>query len=221
VKTTAAGLAVVLASALAGSAGHPDSSGWKNLFAADLSDAEGKKEAWSVKDGVFTGLEDQCLWTAKSYSNVVLDLEFKNEEASNSGVILYCTDPGNWIPNSVEVQILDDASAKWKDAAPTWKCGGIFGHLAPSKSAVKKAGEWNRMTVTARGPMIAVVLNGETVAEMDMRKWTSATKNPDGSEIPPWLSRPLAELATKGRIGLQGKHAGAPIWFRNVKILAR
>ena len=46
------------------------------------------------------------------------------------------------------------------------------------------------------------------------------TENPDGSKIPSWLSRPLAEMATKGHVGLQGKHAGAPIYFRNVKIKA-
>ena len=41
-----------------------------------------------------------------------------------------------------------------------------------------------------------------------VRKWTSAKTNPDGSDIPRWLSRPVAELPTHGRIGLQGKHAG-------------
>jgi hypothetical protein len=51
-----------------------------------------------------------------------------------------------------------------------------------------------------------------------MDLWTSATKNPDGSEIPSWLSTPFNQLKTKGYIGLQGKHAGAPIYFRNVKI---
>ncbi len=29
---------------------------------------------------------------------------------------------------------------------------------------------------------------------------------------------PYAALPTMGRIGFQGKHAGAPIWFRNMKI---
>jgi hypothetical protein len=53
---------------------------------------------------------------------------------------------------------------------------------------------------------------------MDMSNWTSAKKNPDGSDIPSWLNRPLADLQTKGYIGFQGKHAGAPIWFRNIKI---
>jgi len=63
-----------------------------------------------------------------------------------------------------------------------------------------------------------VLQNGEHIISMDMSKWTSAKKNPDGSDIPGWLSKPKAELPTKGKIGLQGKHAGAPIWFRNIKI---
>ena len=62
------------------------------------------------------------------------------------------------------------------------------------------------------------MLNGEQVTELDMNLWTSAKTNPDGSEIPSWLSKPLADLPTKGHIGFQGKHAGAPIYFRNIKI---
>lgn len=53
---------------------------------------------------------------------------------------------------------------------------------------------------------------------MDMAKWTLARTNPDGSEIPAWLTVPLAEVPTKGRIGFQGKHGDAPIWFRNIRI---
>jgi hypothetical protein len=83
---------------------------------------------------------------------------------------------------------------------------------------VKKPGEWNRMTVTCKGKIISVTLNGEEVSVMDMAKWTSAKTNPDGSKIPEWLSKPKAELPLKGRIGLQGKHAGAPACFRNIKI---
>lgn len=212
----------VLAAAWCGSPAnatdHPDSSKWPNLFAADLSDAEGPMDVWSYKDGILTATKDECIWTKKDYENFQLDLEFKNDEAANSGIVVYCSDKKNWIPNSVEIQILDDSAKKWAEAPATWRCGGIFGHLAPTKSVVRKPGEWNRMTVTCKGPQITVVLNGETVAVMDMKKWTSAKTNPDGSEIPPWLSRPFAELATKGVIGLQGKHGGAQIYFRNMKI---
>jgi hypothetical protein len=83
---------------------------------------------------------------------------------------------------------------------------------------VKKPGGWNRYTITCTGKKIDVVLNGERVTSMDMSQWTSSTSNPDGSDIPRWLSRPKAELPTQGHIGLQGKHAGAPIWFRNVRV---
>ncbi len=197
---------------------HPDSAAWENLFAPDLSNTIRPEGVWSVTDGVLTASEDKCIWTEKQYENFIVDLEFKTAEGTNSGVIVYCSDVNDWIPNSVEIQIADDFSPKWAQSEKTWQCAAIFGHLAPTKSAVKKAGEWNRMTITCQGPMIYVLLNGEAVTTMDMTKWTSATTNPDGSSIPKWLSKPFATLPTKGHIGLQGKHAGAPIYFRNLKI---
>ncbi len=198
--------------------GHPDTRGWPSLFEPNLSDADKPKGVWTVSDGVLTASEDQAIWTTRDYESFILDLEFKTASGTNSGVVVYCTDTKNWIPNSVEIQIADDFAEEWAKSPDTWHCGAIFGHLAPTKSAVKKPGEWNRFTVTCRGKNIDVVLNGEKVTSMDMSLWTSGKKNPDGSEIPSWLPKPYATLATKGKIGLQGKHAGAPIWFRNIKI---
>ncbi|MBN1346606.1 MAG: DUF1080 domain-containing protein [Phycisphaerae bacterium] len=197
---------------------HPDSSGWDDLFKPDLSNAIKPKGIWTVENGELTASQDKAIWTKKDYDNFVIDLEFKTADGSNSGVIVYCSNIKNWIPNSVEIQIADDYAEKWAKSPKTWQCGAIFGHLAPSKRTVKKPGEWNRFTITCKDNMIYVMLNGETVTTMDMKKWTSAKKNPDGSEIPGWLSKPKAELPTHGKIGLQGKHAGAPIWFRNIKI---
>jgi Domain of Unknown Function (DUF1080) len=202
----------------ASAAGHPDVAGWADLFQPDLSNAEFPAGVWTFVDGVLTASEDQAIWTNQDYRNFVLDLEFKTAAGTNSGVIVYASDTKDWIPNSVEIQIADDFAEQWAKSPATWHCGAIFGHLAPTKSAVKKPGEWNRYTITCHGPMITVVLNGEKVTEMDMQKWTSAETNPDGSEIPAWLSKPKALLANHGRIGLQGKHAGAPIFFRNIKI---
>ena len=197
---------------------HPNSGKWPDLFAPDLSNAMFPQGVWTCEDGVLTASEDQAIWTNKDYENFVLDLEFKNAGGTNSGVVVYCTDMKDWIPNSVEIQIADDYAEQWAKSPKTWQCGAIFGHLAPSKSVVKKPGEWNRFTIRCRGQQIDVVLNGENITSMDMSRWTSAKTNPDGSEIPPWLSKPLSEQPTKGRIGLQGKHAGAPVWFRNIKI---
>jgi hypothetical protein len=197
---------------------HPDVSKWSALFSPDLKNADDPAGVWTTSEGVFTASKDEAIWTKTMFENFILDLEFKTEVATNSGVIIYCTDKKNWIPNSVEVQILDDYADKWKDASGNWQCGAIFGHLAPVKRTVKHPGEWNRMTIVCKGQIIDVLLNGEAVTHMDMSLWKSATVNPDGSEIPSWLNRPYAELPTKGFIGFQGKHADAPIFFRNIRI---
>lgn len=191
---------------------------WSPLFEEDLSNAIYVEGIWSFENGILTATEDQCIWTVEDYDNFELELEFKTAEGTNSGVIVYCSDWKNWIPNSVEIQIADDYAEQWANADKTWQCGAIFGHLAANESRVKKPGEWNKMKVSCQGKIIQVELNGKMVTEMDMALWTSGTKNPDGSEIPSWLSTPFAELPTKGKIGLQGKHAGAPIWFRNIKV---
>jgi len=197
--------------------GHPNSANWENLFTADLSNAIYPKGVWSVTDGVLTATEDRCIWTKAEYDDFVLDLEFKNAPGTNSGVFVHGSSIEDFIPNSVEIQIADDFAEKWAKSPRTWHCAAIFGHQAPTRSAVKKPGEWNRMTIVCKGTKVAVVLNGEQVTKLDMKNWTSAKKNPDGSDIPPWLSKPMAELPTRGHIGLQGKHAGAPIYFRNLK----
>ena len=51
-----------------------------------------------------------------------------------------------------------------------------------------------------------------------MALYTSAEKNPDGTAIPAWLSKPKATLPPGGVIGLQGKHGASAIWFRHLKI---
>lgn len=201
---------------LANSEGSKDPK-WKPLL--DLSPKKFDNNSWKVKDGVITASEDKVIWAVGEYQNFELDLEFKTEDGTNSGVIVYCTDKENWVPNSVEIQIADDYCKKWSSSPKDWQCGAIFGHLpANEQKVVKKPGEWNRIKITCKGQHIEVELNGKKVTSMDMSKWTSGKTNPDGSPIPAWLPRPLAELPTKGSIGLQGKHANASIWFRNMRI---
>jgi len=197
---------------------HPDSESWQNLFNEDLSNAIYPDSVWSFANGVLTATEDQNIWAQKDYDNFVLDLEFKNADGTNSGVVVYCSDMENWIPNSVEIQIADDFNEKWAKSVKNWQCGAFFGRKAATKSMVKKPGEWNRFTITCIDNKMYVILNGEQINEIDLTKYTDAKVNPDGSPAPSWLSNPLAEMATKGKIGLQGKHAGAPVYFRNIRI---
>ena len=197
---------------------HPHADNWRPLFESDLSNAIYKQGVWTFENGILTASEDNNIWTDMEYDNFILDLEFKNEYETNSGVIVYCQDINNWIPNSIEVQIADDYSDKWSKVVPSWQCGAIFGHLPPSKQVVKHPGQWNRCTITCIDKMIYVVLNGESIIEMNMDLWTNSTTNPDGSEIPNWLTTPFSQLPTQGRIGLQGKHSSATVYFRNIRI---
>ena len=199
---------------------HPETStsGWVDLLETDLSNADYPAGIWWSEDGELTASEDQMLWTKKAYTDFDLDLEFRTAGGTNSGVLYHVSDPVDWIPNSVEVQIADDYSAPWVTAEGSWQGGAIFGRLPAATHAVNLPGEWNRMTLHVRGKDVRVILNGELVVDADLRLWTSATINPSGVEIPAWLSKPLADIPTEGRIGFQGKHAGAPVWFRNIRV---
>lgn len=191
----------------------------KLLFGEDFALAIYEEGSWEIQEDVLIAHEDKVLWATGEFENFELSFEFKNETGTNSGIIVYCTNMENWIPNSVEVQIADDHGEKWGTSRKDYQCGAIFGHLpANEQKVVNPAGEWNQMKLSCQGQIIEVELNGKKVNTMDMSQWTSGTTNPDGSEIPSWLPTPFAELPTKGFIGFQGKHGDASISFRNVRI---
>ena len=199
---------------------HPDTSapGWENMFNSDLSDAVFPAGVWSDSAGTITATKDEAIWSKDEYDDFVLDLDFMNADGTNSGVMVHDTDMKDWIPHSVEIQIADDYSEEWGKAAATWQCAAIFGHQAAHDKSLRHPGEWNHYTITCIGTKIWVVLNGTLVNTCDMSQFTSAKTNPDGSEVPSWLSNPMATLPLHGHIGFQGKHAGAPIWFKNIKV---
>ena len=192
--------------------------GFENLFGTNLSNAIYNPAIWKDSTGVLTAYKDECIWIKDEYDDFILDLDFQTADGTNSGVIVHATEIVEWIPHSVEIQIADDYSKEWSKADPTWQCAAIFGHKAATNKSLKPAGEWNHYTITCKGKMITIVLNGTKVNECNMDDYTSSKTNPDGTKIPSWLSNPMSTLPLHGRVGLQGKHAGAPIYFKNVKI---
>lgn len=193
------------------------------LFASDLSNAVYEKGVWTFDKGVLTASEDKHIWTTAEYENFVLELEFKTDTAANSGVFVYgsSVEGNKWLTNSFEIQIADDYAAKIKSWADSWKCGALFG-LQPAsiKNVVKKAGKWNQMKIICKGQSIQVFLNKKLINDIDLKKWTDTTTNPDGTKIPAWLvdTTPKSQKPTKGKIGFQGRHAGAAIFFKNMKV---
>ena len=169
-------------------------------------------------DGVMTATKDDSIWSAASYENFELDFDYKLDPAANSGVIIYAEDTKNWIPNAVEIQLLDDNHERWKKDAPELKNASLYGHVAPTSALAKGAGQWNHMNIKAVGQQITIAVNGKTVLDYSLAKLTDGKIAPSGFKIPGHLPRPWSTLRTSGPIGFQGKHGGALPYFRNVRI---
>jgi hypothetical protein len=188
-----------------------DEDGYKPLFKEDLSNAEMQEGGWTWEDGVLTAKGNGDIWTKERYGDFILDLEFKCDPDTNSGVFIRCDSLKNWLHTAIEVQVLQPNDKYGNDRH---HCGGIFDCLAPAKQMVKAPGEWNRYVIIARGNMIWVYLNDELVVSMDLDQWTEAGKNPDGTKNK--FKYAYKDLVREGHIGLQ-EH-GHPVWFRNLKV---
>lgn len=191
---------------------HPDTAAWPNLFAADFSDAQTKPGDWVFEDGVLVAKDHHTLWTKKSYSNFVLDLEFKVAKESNSGVFLRSGDIRNVLA-ALEIQVHES-----QDSAHYGMVGAIYNAQPPARPMAKPVGEWNRFTITCHDSHVSLVFNGEEVWKVDLNNWTEPKKNPDGT--PNKFPKALKDFSRSGPLGLQGLHgkAQAPVWYRNIKI---
>ena len=206
-------LALVAITSLSFAAEHPDTTGWKDLFATDLSNTVAPG-GWSFTDGVLVAKDHDTLWTKDSYGDFILDLEFKVTTESNSGVFLRSGDIKNVLA-ALEIQVHDS-----KDGSKYGMVGAIYDACPPSKSMAKPLGEWNHYTITCKGSLVSIVFNGEEVINADLDKWPEVGQNPDGT--PNKFKKALKDFARSGPIGLQGLHgkAQAPVWYRNLKIKA-
>ncbi len=193
-----------------------DKIAWEPLFGEKLENAEYDPDVWSIDaDGVMHAAKDDTIWAKGEFGDAVVKFEFMTTKDANSGVVIECTDKGNWIPNSFEAQILDSfGHGNGMD-----QCGSVYGRCPTVINVCKAPGEWNEMTIALVGPMIDVYMNGTLITHMNKAKWTDAAVNPDGSEVFSWLvNKAPCETPNSGFIGFQGLHAGQPVVYRNAMV---
>ncbi len=198
----------------------PPSSGWINLFTGNdlsgwMAPGGGPPDSiWSIRQGILSCAaspsKDKNIWTQARYGDFQLDLEYSTN--GNSGVFIRADSPSAPLANrrthTLEIQI-----DKPDPTLSANSCGAIWGVAAPRKMAALE-NTWNAMSITARGKLVAVVINGETVVDVDLDRWTQAGKNPGGSTN--HFLIPLRDLRREGHIGLQSY--GDAIQFRNLRI---
>lgn len=177
-----------------------DLSGWDVL--------DGKIEAWKADGELLSCVAAGGGWlrTKEMYSDYILKLEFRLPPNGNSGVGLRFPDEGNPAFVGMEIQILDDDGDEYKNLKDSQYCGSIYSEVAAKRGALKPAGEFNSYEITCNGPMIKVVLNGQTIVEADIDKYEKAAGD--------W--KPLRDRPRIGYIGLQSH--GSRVDFRNIEV---
>lgn len=168
-----------------------DLTGWRIIEGGD----------WAVEKGILIGRNGQnwttdpektgsWLRTDKPYANFKLELQYMISPKGNSGVFFRSALKKNPAFTGYEMQIYDGAGQKPSRWGPT----ALYEVVPPLKNRVRPSGQWNTVTIIAKGPGIKVVVNGEKVIE------TMQTRS------------------MKGYIGLQNHDAKAVVRFRNIRI---
>ena len=169
----AAGLLIGTAVLYAGAASG-ESDGWITLLNSTNKGewSEVGKANWDMKDGALVadkldGKDLSYLVSKNSYKDFEIRAEFWVDDAANSGIFIRC-DQSDKIDSKIcyEVNIFD------KRPDPTYGTGAIV-DVAKVDPMPKAAGKWNTYEITARGPHLTVVLNGQKTADVDDSKHLS------------------------------------------------
>jgi hypothetical protein len=191
--------------------------GWVLLFdgrsPAGWMSGDKPMPAANVKDGAINPKNSGAYVShyKDTFGDFVLACDFKMSPGCNSGIFIRTGDMKDPVQSGFEIQVYDSAGR----ANVTKNSGGaLYDAVAPSTNAMKPAGQWNHVEITADKNVIKVVLNGQPIIDADLDRWTQPHKNPDGSQNK--FDKALKDFPRTGYVGLQDH--GHDVWFKNIKI---
>ena len=187
--------------------------GWTVRHWDDVGNPADEGVHWEVREGVLHGSEPRGTWliSEREYADFELRFDFKLGERGNSGLALRAPLDGDPAFDGLELQMADlRYNAEAKDSELT---GGIYRAIAPTEQ-VYKPEEWNSYEVTLHGNHLRVILNGQTIHDLNLDEQDQEVLRHDGSQAPAVKDRPR-----RGHIGFQelsrnGDHA----LIRNARI---
>jgi hypothetical protein len=120
---------------------------------------------WSVADGaVQASMGTGFLVTPASYADFQITADFWVTDDANSGIFIRCEDPKTInAMNSYEVNIFD------KRPDQSYRTGGIV-DVAKPLTVINTGGKWNTIDITARGPRMTVLINGQKMVDVQDNK---------------------------------------------------
>lgn len=184
-----------------------DGSGAKGWI---LTDGTPLPEKFVQEDGLNPhGTGSYLVVHDEKVGDFVLDFDYKLSEGCNSGVFIRVNDLKDPVYTGIEIAIDDTTGHGVHDS------GAFYDLAAPKTNAQKPAGEWNHMTITAKGAHIAVVLNGTEVSSINLDEWNEPGKRPDGSDHK-FSHVAIGKLDRAGHFGFQDH--GQNCWYKNIKL---
>ena len=173
-------------------------SGWQVI--------NGQPDNWQVEKEILfsTGKGGGWISTTRAFSNFKLELEFRLPAGGNSGVFIRAPQEGDPAYTGMEIQLLDDYAAEYKNLKPWQYTGSIYGIQPPMQRVTKPAGTWQKILMECQGPQIKVILNDVLILD------TNLIDHMNKESTHPGIKR------RTGFIGLQNHSTRAE--FRNIRI---
>jgi hypothetical protein len=149
--------------------------GWVTLMDSSSKGEWGEvgKANWAFKDGLLVadkldGKDLAYLVSKIPYKDFQIRAEFWVDDEANSGIFIRC-DQSEKIDAKIcyEVNIFD------KRPDPSYGTGAIV-DTAKVDPMPKAGGKWNTYEITAQGPHLTIVLNGQTTADVQDSKHLNA-----------------------------------------------
>jgi 3-keto-disaccharide hydrolase len=173
-RIMAAGLLIGAAALYAGAASRADD-GWVTLLDKSKQGDwnEVGKANWAMKDGVVSadkldGKDPAYLVSKVPYKDFQIYAEFWVDEEANSGIFIRCEKPDHIDGKSCyEVNVYD------KRPDPSYGTGAIV-DTAKVDPMPHAAGKWNTYEITAQGPHLIAILNGQKTADVQDSKHLNA-----------------------------------------------
>jgi hypothetical protein len=171
--------------------------------------------SWKVEEGVLkaiAGAEGPDLVTKAKFGNFELELEWKVNPGSNSG-IMYRVSEEFAAPYETgpEMQVLDDDKhADGRD--PKTSAGSLYALIAPKNKKLKPVGQWNQVRIVVQGNQVEHWLNGVKVVEFELgsAELNQLIAHSKFNDMPRFAKE------KSGFIDLQ--HHGDEVWYRKVRV---
>lgn len=161
------------------------------------------ERCWKADQGclVCTGAEGPWLRSQRTWANFELRLAYRVLPGGNSGVYTRVPEDGNHhgAGSGIEVQILDDASPRYRDLKPNQFSASLYAIDPAELGTALPAGQWNTLGIRCVDRHYQVTQNGRLVVDRTEQ------------QLPELLQR-----LTSGYLGLQNH--SEQVWFRHLRI---